>query len=468
MIPPSRAFRTTETNSLNICRGQCIEEGSRCQSFALGINAKSGGNGTCQLSSERVFENAGRRPRNTVYDPNFNLYQRKENCGTNDNNDMPSKLEGKVMLLFECVHFSSVGFNECCFFSIVGMPTMGTMETEMPSDHPSMPTTGTTNTNGAITSSSSYSDRMPTAQTSADASTTNDMTMSSMNTMSTNPSLSEKPGTMPTDNTQGNPSSTSNSHTMTTTNVYSNTVDITKMPNPPTMMSTTNTMDRFPSTAMTYGGGSSTDLSTNEVKPPTYPSTSIYVSDAKPDDFSYPYPPHFHNKYNYYHEVYPIYTYPSYYESSYSDGGYAPNTPTVGYPMQIDQYGTTPTMSGYGAVGSTSSTGGGGSSGSSSNRPAYMGNGWSNVDQSDRRKQGERYPDRDQNSGSYPEGKYNGTRANATVPYIRTYFNPDLYLKDGKREYTYANDGFVGIVMCDDHLHDKSNVEPPPSRCMQS
>lgn len=320
---------------------------------------------------------------------------------------------------------------------------MVTMETEMPSDRPSMPTTGTTNTNGAITSSSSYSDRMPTIQTSADSSTTNDMATSSMNTMSTNPSLSGKPSTMSTDNTQGNPSSTlPNSHTMTTTNMYSsNSVDSTKMPNPPTMMTTTNTMDRFPSTAMTYGGGSSTDLSTNEIKPPTqYPSTSIYVSDAKPDDFTYPYPPHFHNKPNFYHEVYPIYTYPSYYESSYSDGGhmpsgsgsgYAQNTPTVGYPMQIDQYGTTPTMSGYGAVGSTSSTGG-----SSSNRPLYMGNGWSNVDPSDRRKQGERYPDRDHISGSYPEGKYNGTRANATVPYIRTYFNPDFYLKDGKSEYT--------------------------------
>lgn len=329
---------------------------------------------------------------------------------------------------------------------------MNTMETETPSDYPSMPTTGTTNTNGAITSSSSYPDRMPTVQTSAaESAATNDMTMSSMNTMGTNPSLSERP----TDNTQGGPSSTlPNSHTMTTTNIYSsNGVDSTKMPNPPTMMTSTttntntNTMDRFPSTATTYGGGSSTDLSTNEVKPPTYPS--IYVSDAKPDDFNYPYPPHFHDKYNYYHEVYPLYTYPSYYDSSYSggsympsgigNGGYAQNSPTIGYPMQIDQYGTTPTMSGYDAVGSTSSMaggGGGGGNGGSYNGPSYMGNGWSNADQSDHRKQqGERYPDRDPNSGSYPEGKYNGTRANNTVPYIRTYFNPDFYLKDSKSEY---------------------------------
>lgn len=94
MIPPNRVFRTSETNSLRVCREQCIEEGKRCQSFALGISIRGGGNGTCQLSKERVFENAGRRPRNTVYDPDFNLYQRKENCGVSDNTAMPSKNEG--------------------------------------------------------------------------------------------------------------------------------------------------------------------------------------------------------------------------------------------------------------------------------------------------------------------------------------------------------------------------------------
>lgn len=98
MIPPDRVFRTSDTNALNVCREQCMGEGRRCQSFALGISAQSGGNGTCQLSSERVFENAGRRPRNTIYDPNFNLYQRKENCGINDNNDMPPKIEGNILL----------------------------------------------------------------------------------------------------------------------------------------------------------------------------------------------------------------------------------------------------------------------------------------------------------------------------------------------------------------------------------
>lgn len=91
MIPPDRVFRTSETSSLRVCKEQCIEEGMRCQSFSLGISA-IGGNGTCQLSHERVFEHAGRRPRNTIYDPDFNLYQRIENCGMQANDDMPPKV----------------------------------------------------------------------------------------------------------------------------------------------------------------------------------------------------------------------------------------------------------------------------------------------------------------------------------------------------------------------------------------
>lgn len=108
MLPRDRAFRTSETSSLQVCREQCMEEGKRCQSFALGISTQSGGNGTCQLSSDRIFENGGRRPRNTVYDPNFNLYQRKENCGINNNNDMPPKLEGKHIILSNDFDFNFI------------------------------------------------------------------------------------------------------------------------------------------------------------------------------------------------------------------------------------------------------------------------------------------------------------------------------------------------------------------------
>lgn len=72
-----------------------MAEGKRCQSFALGISSVGSGNGTCQLSSERIYDSASRRPRNTIYDPDFDLYQRKENCGISDNNEMPPKDEGK-------------------------------------------------------------------------------------------------------------------------------------------------------------------------------------------------------------------------------------------------------------------------------------------------------------------------------------------------------------------------------------
>lgn len=93
MIPPNRVFRNSETHSFLLCKNQCISEGIRCQSFALGISLENG-NGTCQLSSERVFGSAGRRPRNTIYDPQFNLYQRKENCNDQDKIEIPHKNPG--------------------------------------------------------------------------------------------------------------------------------------------------------------------------------------------------------------------------------------------------------------------------------------------------------------------------------------------------------------------------------------
>lgn len=476
MIPPNRVFRTSETNSLRTCKEQCIEEGKRCQSFALGISAAGGGNGTCQLSKERVYEAAGRRPRNTVYDPDYNLYQRKENCGIQDNNEMPPKDEGtfsiavvlSIAFCFPIINefifvynfvfsFCSTFFSRLCFcayawffllFLIVSveMPTMITIQSDMPSDRPEMTviTTSTTSTHtNTMVSSSIETDRSPTVQTTADSSTTNDMTSSSAgNTISTNPTMSEKPAATTSTEHQSthntNPS-TFSSGTIPTTNMYPNTnIDSTKMPSPPTVMTT---MERFPSTATTYGT-TNTDLSTNEVKPQTYPP--IYMNSNKPDDSNYPYPPHFPNKYNYYHEIYPMYTYPTYYESNYPGGGYLPagssggggssaggngyaqNIPTISYQPEIDYYGTTPTMttygSGAGTIPNTAAT--------------YMGNGWSNIDEMNRRKQpnGAQYPDRE-HSGSYPEGKYNGTRTTATVPYIRTIFNPDFYLMDAKSEY---------------------------------
>lgn len=44
----------------------------------------------------------------TIYDPEYNLYQRKENCRVQDNNEMPPKEEGKLLLLFFLLIFKWV------------------------------------------------------------------------------------------------------------------------------------------------------------------------------------------------------------------------------------------------------------------------------------------------------------------------------------------------------------------------
>lgn len=365
------------------------------------------------------------------------------------------------------------------------MPTMITAQTETPSDRPV--NTMSVNTMTSSTGSTNDTDRPPTVQTTAaDASTMTDVNSASLNPMGTNPSMPDKPDTTMTENQHGtSSSSTFSGGNVPTTNMYPNTIDSTKMPAGPSTMITTNmdrfyptttmdrfptttmdrfptttmdrfpttTMDRFPTTSTTYGGGSSDagndmptnpDLTTNEVKPPTYPT--IYMSSTKPDDFDHPYPPQYQNKYNYYHEIYPVYsTYPMLYDTNYmpssgstgnggggggGSGGYAQNIPTLSYHPNVEMYGTTPTMSTtYGGtrIPNTATT--------------YMGNGWSNADDVIRRKQnGAKYPDGD-NSGYNPEGKYNGTRTPPTVPYIRTYFNPDDYITnaEAKREYKSAS-----------------------------
>lgn len=87
-IPFERTFRTTDTNSVRVCENLCIAEGDKCQSFALGIHSK--GNGTCQLSSIRIDQLSGRRPIGTVYDPDFDIYQRQLNCGISTSNLLPN------------------------------------------------------------------------------------------------------------------------------------------------------------------------------------------------------------------------------------------------------------------------------------------------------------------------------------------------------------------------------------------
>lgn len=379
------------------------------------------------------------------------------------------------------------------------MPTMITGQTETPSDRPvnTMSVNTMTSSTGSTNVYTNDTDRPPTVQTTAaDASTMTDVNSASLNPMSTNPSMPDKPDTTMTENQHGTSSSSStfSGGNVPTTNMYPNTIDSTKMPaGPSTMITTTmdrfpttmdrfpttmdrfpttmdrfptttmdrfptTTMDRFPTTSTTYGGGSSDagsdmptnpDLTTNEVKPPTYPT--IYMSSTKPDDFNYPYPPQYQNKYNYYHEIYPVYsTYPMLYDTNYmpssgssgngggsGGGGYAQNIPTLSYHPNVEIYGTTPTMAAP-EHGSTY-----GSTRIPNTATTYMGNGWSNADEVIRRKQnGAKYPNPDRdNSGYNPEGKYNGTRTPPTVPYIRTYFNPDDYITnaEAKREYKSAS-----------------------------
>lgn len=90
MIPFERTFRVVETNVIRECENLCKAEADRCQSFALGIAPK--GNGTCQLSSIRIDPTTGRRPAGTVYDPDFDIYQRQLNCGINEPVGKPGKI----------------------------------------------------------------------------------------------------------------------------------------------------------------------------------------------------------------------------------------------------------------------------------------------------------------------------------------------------------------------------------------
>lgn len=88
MLPGDKVYRTIETNSLKICEEQCANERETCQAFAIGISAI--GNGTCQLSMEAANDSGDRRPKGTVYDPSFDIYNRKQNCIPVDDNLIPS------------------------------------------------------------------------------------------------------------------------------------------------------------------------------------------------------------------------------------------------------------------------------------------------------------------------------------------------------------------------------------------
>lgn len=264
-------------------------------------------------------------------------------------------------------------------------------------------------------------------QLPSDTTAFNDMG-SSMQPVGTNPSMSDRPSTFSDGqhDTSVNP---------TYTNVPISTTTDTGKYTPPTTGITT-TSDRFPTTSV-YGT-TNTDLYTNEIRPPTYPSP--FDSNTKPD-LNYPYPPHYHHKYNYYQDIYPML-----YDHSYlmpnTPNGYAQNVPAIGYQPTVDYYGGTMGGSGGGmtSMNRPNEPPPSPTYGSNTGNPTtYMGNGWSNADEiNNRRKQNGMHSTRPtmsmQPNGYHPEGKYNRTRPSTAIPHIRTYFNPDDYYPNEKRE----------------------------------
>lgn len=300
-------------------------------------------------------------------------------------------------------------------------------------------------------------DRISTSQSTA----TSDMgTSSIMQTGGTNPPYAERPST-PINQDRYTPST---GGTMSTGNEYTNTVDGNRYPTTERLPTT----DRYPgggssntdrgSSTMPYGntntqggGGTSTwtsmntyghgDISTNEISRPTYPPT---YDNRQTPGYHYPYPPQYDHKYNYYQDVYPTYSYPMLYEHTYpmpNSPGYAPNVPSSSYGPP-DYYSNTQYSSTSGGTSPmdrprepspaygvpTSQTIGSrpGSTGST-----YMGNGYSNADEI---RKPTMTPQGGYNPSKYPEGKYNTSTTPKMVPYIRTYFNPDDYYPNSKRE----------------------------------
>lgn len=283
---------------------------------------------------------------------------------------------------------------------------MLTMPAEMPGDRPT--STSMITSTDALTTNTNPVQSSP-SPTQTQSMPSNDMMPPSIKPTGTNP-------TMPSTDLQdpsSNPTYSNGPITTTNMNMNPSNVDNTKMPTVST------TMNQFPSTY------ANTDLNTNEIRPPTYPS--IYMSSQKPDH--YPYPSQYPNKYDHYPN--PFFSYPMFYENQYSmnsflssnENGYTPNVPTMDYHSTNDFYGPTPSVTTYAGP--------------------YMGNGWSNAYDMNRRQHTGKYPDRE-DSSTYPGGNYNGNRAPVTVPYIRTYFNPDDYVTNAfayaKREYKLTID----------------------------
>lgn len=115
MFPGDKVYRNIETNSVRMCQDYCASDGDRCQAFAIGIS--TAGNGTCQLSAESATESGERRPKGTIYDPSFDIYNRKKHClPMGHENAIPSAIGGERLLfivLYWCAEFPN-DYDCCC------------------------------------------------------------------------------------------------------------------------------------------------------------------------------------------------------------------------------------------------------------------------------------------------------------------------------------------------------------------
>lgn len=312
-------------------------------------------------------------------------------------------------------------------------------------------------TSTIITSTNDIHTNVPTSQSTA----TSDMgTSSIMQTGGTRPPYAERPNT----STMQDRYTPSTGGTISTTNENTNTADGSRYP----------TTERYPNTGGTGGGSTTntdhgstmpygntntqsgtstwnnmntyghTDTSTNEIS--SRPTYSPNYDNRQTPGYHYPYPPQYDHKHHYYQDVYPTYPYPMPYEPSYGPG-YAPNVPSSSYGPPHDYYsntqhsgssGNTSPMDrprepspAYGVPTSQTRPGPMSSTGST-----YMGNGYSNADEIKNSRKPTMSPQNGYLPSKYPEGKYNTSTAStpSMIPYIRTYFNPDDYFPNSKRE----------------------------------
>lgn len=337
------------------------------------------------------------------------------------------------------------------------VPTIVHMPGERPTVSSMASSSDTITPNNAVDTSQMPSMYTPTG--------TGDDSTGSSPAISTSPTEHEKPNTSNTDDAQY-PSTMTDGQT-STTDTQPNESDPTK-PAMPTMASagtasssssttttTSTTIRDRPAMGTNDGLIHHTDPYFNEVKPPVHPYDGL----GKPQDFSYLYPSlHQHDKYPVYQDIYPIYSYRPSFEPPTSISNYLHYdnvdhyAPAISYAPTVDYYGSTMMMTttagGTPPMAAHRPSGSSGSGGLS-----YMGNGWSNADDDHRPK----VPG--SNVGSpYGEGNSNfhstDVSVTPTVPYIRTYFNPDDNLMKRKCEYTRL------------YLYGTCSIGPMSSSCL--